>query len=154
GIATYIHEIGHAMGLSHPGTYDAGNGGSITYANNAEFTLDNRQYTIMSYFGGYQPGVGWPQDGTYSNSYYPSTPMVYDIAAVQAIYGADYTTRSGNTVYGFNCTADRTVFDFTQDTHPIFTIWDGGGIDTLDCSLYNGNQTIDLTPGNYSSVDG
>src|SRR5262249_57384886 len=76
------------------------------------------------------------------------------IAAVQAIYGADYTTRSGNTVYGFNCTADRTVFDFTQDTHPIFSIWDGGGIDTLDCSLYNGNQTIDLTPGNYSSVDG
>ena len=73
-----MHEIGHALGLSHPGTYNAGNGGSITYANNAEYTLDNRQYTIMSYFGGYEPDAGWQQDGTFSNRLYSSTPMLHD----------------------------------------------------------------------------
>ena len=66
GFQTYMHEIGHSLGLSHPGTYDAGSGGTITYANSAEYSQDNRQYTIMSYFGGYAPGAGWQQDGTAS----------------------------------------------------------------------------------------
>ena len=91
--------------MSHPGTYDAGNGGSITYANNAEYTLDNRQYTIMSYFGGYAPGAGWQQDGTSANWLYSSTPMLHDVAAIQAIYGADTTTRTGDTTYGFHSNA-------------------------------------------------
>ena len=44
--------------------------------------------------------------------------------------------------------------DFNKNPTPIFTIWDGGGNDTLDCSGYAGPQTINLTPGSYSSVDG
>ena len=154
GFETYMHEIGHSLGLSHPGTYNAGSGGSITYANNAEYSLDNRQYTIMSYFGGYAPGAGWQQDGTYSNWLYSSTPMVDDVAAIQAIYGADMTTRAGDTTYGFHSNAGRAVFDFTVDTTPIVTIWDAGGNDTLDLSGYSGNQRIDLHAGAYSDVDG
>ena len=45
----------------------------------------------------------------------PQTPMVDDIAAVQAMYGADLTTRTGNTTYGFNSNAGRDVFDFTGE---------------------------------------
>ena len=57
----------------------------------------------MSYFGGYDPSTGtWAQDGTSINYLYPDTPMVDDIAAIQALYGVDTTTRTGNTVYGFN----------------------------------------------------
>lgn len=67
GFQTYIHEIGHTLGFSHPGPYNAGSGGAITYATSAEFAQDNRQYTIMSYFGGYAPGAGWQQEGTYAN---------------------------------------------------------------------------------------
>jgi len=81
GLLTMVHEIGHALGLSHPGVYNAGSGGTITYATNAAFAQDNRQYTVMSYFGGYLPGSGWQQDGTFTNYIYPQTPMVYDIAA-------------------------------------------------------------------------
>src|SRR5882757_708764 len=154
GFETYMPEIGHSLGLSHPGTYDAGNGGTISYASNAEYSLDNRQYTIMSYFGGYAPGVGWQQDGTYSNWLYSSTPMLDDVAAIQAIYGADMTTRTGNTTYGFHSNTGRDVFDFTIDTAPIVTIWDAGGNDTLDLSGYSANQRIDLHAGTYSDIGG
>ncbi len=159
GFQTYLHEIGHALGLSHSGTYNAGSGGTITYLGNAEYAQDNRQYTIMSYFGGYQPGAGWQQDGTSANWSYSSTPMVDDIATIQAIYGADTTTRTGNTVYGFNCNLSfsdpqRSIYDFASNPQAIFTIWDAGGIDTLDGSGYAGAQVINLAPGSYSSVNG
>ena len=40
-----LHEIGHALGLSHPGQYDAGSGTPLSYAANAELAQDNRQHT-------------------------------------------------------------------------------------------------------------
>jgi serralysin len=83
---------------------------------------------------------------------YAQTPAVHDIYTVQQIYGADTTTRSGNTVYGFNSTADKDVFDFTQNTNPLLTIWDGGGTDTLDLSGFNSNSIIDLNDGAFSSA--
>jgi Ca2+-binding RTX toxin-like protein len=159
GYLTMIHEIGHALGLSHPGVYNASSGGTITYANSAVFAQDNRQYTVMSYFGGYLKGSGWQQDGTYTNYIYPQTPMLYDIAAIQAKYGIDTITRTDNTIYGFNCSLaaanpEKKIYDFSLNPTPIYTIWDAGGIDTLDCSGYAGNQIISLISGTYSSVDG
>ena len=153
GFQIYIHEIGHSLGLSHPGTYNAGNN-PITYANNAEYSQDNRQYTVMSYFGGYSPTAGWQQDGTFNNWYYSATPMLHDIAAIQAIYGADMTTRVGDTTYGFNSNAGREVFDFNVNLHPIVTVWDASGNDTLDLSGYSASQRIDLAGGTYSDVGG
>ncbi|BDA83917.1 hypothetical protein Sa4125_14590 [Aureimonas sp. SA4125] len=152
GLKTYIHEIGHSLGLSHPGAYDASQG-SFSYDTSAEYSNDTRQYSVMSYFGGYNVGTGWSTD---YGDYYSSTPMIDDISAVQAIYGADMTTRSGNTVYGWGSTADRAVFDFAAygSDVPIFAIWDGGGIDTINASGSNQNQRIDLTAGNYSSTGG
>jgi Ca2+-binding RTX toxin-like protein len=80
--------------------------------------------------------------------------MLFDVLAAQTIYGADYSTRSGHTVYGFNATANRAVFDFTQNTNPIICIWDGGGIDTLDCSGFFDDQYININDGLYSDVGG
>ncbi|MDD5277372.1 MAG: M10 family metallopeptidase C-terminal domain-containing protein [Methylovulum sp.] len=161
GFTTMMHEIGHSLGLSHPGVYNAAPGGAITYADNAEFAQDNRQNTIMSYFGGYDSSInGWTQDGTFLNYKYSQTPMVYDIAAIQSLYGADTTTRTGDTIYGYNTNLsagdpEKAIFDFLTNTTPIFTIWDAGGSnDALDASGWNGNQTIDLMPGSYSSVRG
>jgi hypothetical protein len=160
GLLTMIHEIGHALGLSHAGVYNAGSGGSITFNGNAEFQQDNRGLTVMSYFGGYDLKAGvWTQDGTYDSYLYPQTPMVADILAIQSLYGVNTTTRTSSTVYGYNCSlastdTEKAIFDFSFNSRPIFTIYDANGSDTLDCSGFSGSQVIDLTPGNYSSVMG
>lgn len=45
GFVTLLHEIGHALGRSHPGQYHAGSGTPLSCAAGAEFAQDNRQYT-------------------------------------------------------------------------------------------------------------
>jgi hypothetical protein len=158
GFATYLHEIGHALGLSHPGSYNAGKI-MPTYAGNAEYAQDTLRYTVMSYFDAASDGSGTDHvpEGRIE-SRYPQTPMLHDIAAVQAIYGADTTTRAGNTTYGFNSTAGKDVYDFTKNTSPVIAIYDAGGNDTLDLSGFGAGsdrgQSVDLTPGSYSSVGG
>ena len=147
----YIHEIGHALGLRHPGAYDSVAGGTITYADDAEFAQDTEQYSIMSYFTANNYGGVDHTDasGTYI---YPQTPMLIDVLAVQRTYGADPGTRFTDTVYGFGSTAGRSVFDFSRNDTPVLTIWDADGIDTLNLSGFNGDQVVNLEPGTFSSV--
>jgi serralysin len=149
GFQTFIHETGHALGLDHAGEY---NGGSPTYALNATYFQDSQQYTVMSYFTANNTGADWyASDGRW---YYPQTPMLYDVLAMQAMYGAETTTRTGNTTYGFNATADvPSIFNFSINKHPVLCIYDSGGIDTLDLSGWNTASRIDLAPGSFSDSD-
>jgi Ca2+-binding RTX toxin-like protein len=139
---TYIHEIGHALGLGHQGPYN----GSAAYSANALYANDTWQNSIMSYFS--QPNYS-------GSSYrYVVTPQMADIYAVGVMYGTATTTRTGDTVYGFNSNAGA-VFSFGNYTSaPALTIYDNGGSDTLDCSLYSSAQRIDLHGGAFSSVGG
>ena len=141
-----IHELGHAMGLAHPGDYNAAPGVSITYANSAQFIQDTQQYTVMSYF----------DESNTTGSYYsyPDMLMIADIAALQQLYGANYSTRSGDTTYGFNTTEAGSVYDFTANTNPALAIWDGAGTDTIDVSGWSMSQMIDLNDGSFSNVGG
>ncbi|MBW0006164.1 MAG: M10 family metallopeptidase [Sphingomonas sp.] len=152
GQTTLVHETGHAIGLEHPGDYNFAVGGNITYDHDAEYFQDSYQYSIMSYFNSGETGatgfVNWLTGGYYQT---PQTPMVDDIAAVQKMYGADLTTRTGNTTYGFNSTAGRDVFDFTINKNPFLTIYDAGGHDTLDLSGFAHNSVLDLREGHFSS---
>ncbi|WP_245309240.1 M10 family metallopeptidase C-terminal domain-containing protein [Bradyrhizobium retamae] len=139
---TYIHEIGHALGLGHQGPYN----GSASYSTNAIYANDTWQYSIMSYFG----------EHNYSGSSYRYvvTPQMADIYAMASIYGAATSTRTGDTVYGFSSNAGA-VFNFGNYTSaPALTIYDSGGNDTLDCSGYSSAQTIDLHSGAFSSIGG
>ncbi|PCD03076.1 hypothetical protein COC42_01230 [Sphingomonas spermidinifaciens] len=150
---TLTHEIGHAIGLDHPGRYNFGPGFSVNYANGAEYYQDARNYTIMSYWNPRDIGAR-DFDFTIHTISYGSTPMIHDIYVAQQIYGVDTTTRTGNTTYGFNSNAGRDAFDFTKNTAPFVAIWDAGGNDTLDVSGFNTNQIIDLNPGTLSSIGG
>jgi serralysin len=148
GFMAILHEIGHAVGLAHPGLY---NGGNPTYSKDALFQQDTHQYTVMSYFYADDTGADWwAGDGVWR---YAQTPMVHDILALQSIYGVETTTRTGDTVYGFNSTADRVVFDFTRNAHPILTIWDAGGNDTIDLSGFSSASRLSLVAGAYSDAD-
>lgn len=153
GLNTLTHEIGHAIGLSHPGAYNFGPGFSVTYANGAEYFQDARNYTIMSYWNPRDIGA---RDFNWNVMAlaYGGVPMVHDILAAQRIYGVDTTTRTGDTVYGFNSTAGKDVFDFNINEAPTIAIWDAGGNDTLDASGYRTNQEINLNPGSLSSIGG
>lgn len=153
GLQTLAHEVGHALGLSHPGAYNAAPGLSITYGANAEYAQDTRAYSIMSYFEASSLGARH-FDFHLSTTAYAGVPLIHDILAAQRIYGADMTTRTGDTVYGFNSTADRDTFDFVKTPAPIGAIWDAGGIDTLDTSGFATTQLIDLRAGSLSSIGG
>lgn len=144
-----VHEIGHAIGLTHPGDYNAGEGDApITYAASAEYYEDSRQYTVMSYFSESNTGAVY-------NGRYASAPQLDDIRAAQIEYGANMSTRTGDTVYGFHSNAGRDWFvAANSSSRVIFAVWDAGGRDTFDFSGYSQNQAIELREGFFSNVGG
>lgn len=135
GQLTITHELGHALGLKHPFE----DGATLPTAD------DNHINTLMSYTD-YQNLVPvFTTSGSSANvdyqQLYPDRFMVYDIAALQAIYGADSTTQTGNNTYQYG-------------TSPFYaSLWDAGGTDTLDLSTTTASDTVDLTPGHYSSIN-
>lgn len=147
GVLTYLHEIGHALGLTHPGPYN----GTGSYGLDATHQQDTLQYTVMSYFLAGEDGSGTDHIGTDGWSY-GATPLLDDILTAQAIYGADMATRTGDTVYGFNSTAGHDAFDFTVNANPVVAIWDAGGTDRIDASGWDTDQVIDLGAGAFSSI--
>ncbi|MGY0714067.1 M10 family metallopeptidase C-terminal domain-containing protein, partial [Azospirillum argentinense] len=127
GYMTTLHEIGHAMGLKHPGNYNAGGDG--TPGPYLPYSTDNVKYTVMSYYGG---------NLSLAN---PQTLQVYDIQAIQYLYGANTSWNSGNDSY-----------TFSNSSLTRMTIWDGGGNDTLDASNQTHAATINLNAGSFSSI--
>ncbi len=138
---TYIHEIGHALGLGHAGNYN----GAATFPNNAFYQEDSWKYSIMSYFS--------QDQNTYSNASfgYVATPMLADIVAIQSLYGTAIT-RTGDDSYSFNKTSLNTGTNFMPGLAA--TIYDSGGNDTINASTYVGAQTVDLRSEAFSSLYG
>jgi len=143
-----IHEIGHSIGLTHPSDYDASDNTAPTYAANASYFEDSRQYTVMSYFDESNTGAQY-------GSSYSAVPLLDDISAIQALYGVNMSAFGGDTTYGFNSNSGRDWFSATSSSSRlIFAVWDAGGNDTFDFSGFSQAQHIDLRAGDFSSVGG
>lgn len=154
GFTTYLHEIGHSIGLEHMGDYNGSDD------DGPSSWQDSSVYSIMSYYGPHigrgKGDVAWGDWlGPNGQMVSPQTPMLNDIMAIQVMYGAAQT-RTEDTVYGFGSNVTgvtASIYDFTQNTAPVMTLYDAGGIDTLNLSGWSSESHIDLRPGQFSSVN-
>lgn len=133
---TFMHELGHAVGLAHP--HDDG-GGSTLFPGVTDDSdlghLNTNQgiHTVMSYNSGSHTG---PQGLTPSEAFgYESGPMALDVAAPQFMYGADMAYRTGSDTYSLPSANQVGTFHSC--------IWDAGGTDRIVGATARSN-TIDL----------
>ncbi len=141
---TLLHETGHALGLKH--THESGGFGKLGA------TYDSVEFSVMSY----RSFVGdTATTYAFEDAGAPQSYMMLDIAALQHMYGADFTTNSGDTTYSWRPGSGITYVDGSAAITPIAnrvfaTIWDGGGSDTYDLSAYSTDLEIDLRAGKSS----
>lgn len=189
---TFIHETGHGFGLKHP--HDSGSGaftpnyfpGIDPTDTSAErqrslgvLELNHMFGSVMSYIHGYEfdeqgridvvPTRQRPVAEDYFLDHgFAATPMAYDIAAIQYLYGANTTYRTGNNVYVLPDSNDPRPFVrgnpneagvpesiiYQPDTAYWESIWDAGGVDELrydaidaagNMSAGTRNAILDLT---------
>ena len=149
GFVTLIHEFGHLLGLAHP--HD---GGSLDYGNNfpgvsepfddyGNHDLNQGIFTTMSYNSGWVTQFPDHSDLSYG---YEATPMAFDIAAIQAIYGANTTYASGENTYQMpKANASGTYWS---------CIWDTGGTDLVTNEGSSIACTIDLRAATLQGENG
>ncbi|MFL6843435.1 MAG: M10 family metallopeptidase C-terminal domain-containing protein [Allosphingosinicella sp.] len=161
GFATMMHEIGHTMGLKHGHQDYTSSDISLYFGTAPRFGTqaltsdrDGQAWSLMTYTPA--PFTNSNFAGEKINQ--PQTYMQYDVAALQYLYGANFNTNSGDSVYTFSQTTGEMFINGVGQGAPVgnvifLTIWDGGGNDTIDASNYANGVTIDLRPGEYSTVD-
>ncbi len=122
------HEIFHALGLKHPGNYNAGENlpanATGNFLGQAE---DSLAYTTMSY-----REVAQGQQ---------SLGGIYDILTLQYLYGARLS-ETGDSTY--------TLTDARGEY--LDTLIDGGGVDRINLASVTTGAVVDLREGAFSSI--
>ena len=129
------HEIGHAVGLSHPQdnyrTFDVRILGRDD---------NNTTHTIMAYAEAWHDKVG---SGSDNDTHGPTSLMINDILALQYLYGANNEWARGDDLYHFGgrASADDVLHE---------TIWDTGGVDEFSWQGQSSSARINLNQGSLS----
>lgn len=125
GWQALLHEIGHALGLSHP-VAESDASAPVVLLNR----WNNNAYTVMS-------------ENNSASGLWQSWYGVLDLQALQSLYGSTSSSQhAGSDTY--------TLGDATG--RQLSTLSDAGGHDTIDASKVSRGVYIDLTPGHFSSV--
>jgi serralysin len=143
---TILHEIGHGLGLAHPHADNLGEeafpGVTQPFDSFGNDALNQSIFTVMSYNDGWKTRFPRHDDVTFGNAL---TPMAFDIAAVQLIYGAKANNTGSNTYYlpgankagiGWAC------------------IWDTGGYDRIAAANTTTPAIIDLRDASLFGPNG
>ena len=125
GWQALLHEIGHALGLSHPLASTDTTGKAVLLDR-----WNNNAYTVMSE----------TQSGS---ALWQSWYGVLDLQALRSLYGAG--------AGGVHSGSDRYALTDAQGLQ-LATISDSAGLDTLDLSSLTQGVYVDLRPGSFSSV--
>jgi serralysin len=133
---TFIHELGHAMGLYHPHDPPETFPGVFFDEDTGAFDMNQGVFTMMSYNDGWPGSPAGPLDRGETPGYgWEGSPMALDIAALQYLYGANTAYRTGDDTYTLpGRDGPGTYYS---------CLWDAGGIDTIAAGRARG-VTIDL----------
>lgn len=141
---TFLHEIALALGMK-----DDIDGTALPY------NINSMEYSVTTY----RSYVGASVTNGYSNDAvsYAQSLMMYDIATIQAMYGANYNNAGVRTVYSFDPTTGQEFINGVGQGTPagnkiFLTIWDGSSNAVYDFSNYSTNLKIDLRPGQWTTL--
>lgn len=149
-----LHEVGHALGLKH-GEDSAQPFGALP---SNQFSQEYSVMNYSSYIGQPQP----PGPATVAPGSWPQTYMMDDIAALQYLYGPNFSRVGEDDTYMWSPTSGQEFIDgvgqgvpFKNPALPFapgkifMTAWTQGANSTYDLSNFNGACYLDMRPGNW-----
>ncbi len=142
---TFVHEIGHGIGLLHPHADEPTDSffpGVSDSTSTGNFGLNQGIFTSLTYNDGYAD-VGRSPSNDWG---WQTGPGALDIATVQFIYGANNSTATGANTY--------TLPTLNQAGTGWTAIWDAGGADTISAAGTGLDSIINLRAATLREEEG